>query len=113
MMNSVNLMGRMCHDPELKKTASGMSVVSFRIAVDRTIVRQGKEREADFIDIVAWQQTADVVARFFRKGSIIAVQGSIQTRSYEDKNGNKRTAFEVVASNVFFCERKPQTQDDN
>ncbi len=114
MLNCAVLMGRLVADPELKTTASGVSVTSFRIAVDRAYQKQGEERQADFIDIVAWRQTAEFVCRYFRKGSMIAVQGSIQTRSYEDKQGNKRTAVEVVADNVSFCGSKnentaPQT----
>ena len=102
MINCAVLMGRMVGDPELKTTPSGTSVTSFRIAVDRNT----KEKTADFIDVVAWRQTAEFVTRYFHKGSMIAIHGSIQTRSYEDKNGNKRTAFEVVANNVSFCGRK-------
>ncbi|MBR3445589.1 MAG: single-stranded DNA-binding protein [Prevotella sp.] len=105
MINCAVLMGRMVGDPELKTTPSGTSVTSFRIAVDRI----GKDKAADFIDIVAWRQTAEFVTRYFHKGSMIAVQGSIQARNYEDKNGNKRTAFEVVANNVSFC-GKEQTK---
>jgi len=102
-------MGRLVADPELRTTTSGISVTSFRIAVDRSFVRQGEERQADFIDIVAWRQTAEFVSRYFRKGSMIAVQGSIQTRNYEDKQGNKRTAVEVVADNVSFCGSKAES----
>ena len=105
MINCAVLMGRMVGDPELKTTPSGTSVTSFRIAVDRI----GKDKASDFIDIVAWRQTAEFVTRYFHKGSMIAVQGSIQARNYEDKNGNKRTAFEVVANNVSFC-GKEQTK---
>ena len=114
MLNCAVLMGRLVADPELRTTTSGISVTSFRIAVDRSFVRQGEERQADFIDIVAWRQTADFVCRYFRKGSMIAVQGSIQTRAYEDKQGNKRTAVEVVADNVSFCGSKAEngTQND-
>lgn len=108
MLNCAVLMGRLVADPELRTTTTGISVTSFRIAVDRGYVRQGEERQADFIDIVAWRQTADFVTRYFRKGSMIAVQGSIQTRSYEDKMGNKRTAVEVVADNVSFCGSKAE-----
>ena len=108
MLNCAVLMGRLVADPELRTTTSGISVTSFRIAVDRSFVRQGEERQADFIDIVAWRQTADFVCRYFRKGSMIAVQGSIQTRAYEDKQGNKRTAVEVVADNVSFCGSKSE-----
>lgn len=102
MINCAVLMGRLVCDPELKTTQSGTSVTSFRIAVDRNT----KDKDADFIDIVAWRQTAEFVTRYFHKGSMIAVQGSIQTRNYEDKNGNKRTAFEVVANHVSFCGAK-------
>ena len=109
MLNCAVLMGRLVADPELRTTTSGISVTSFRIAVDRSFVRQGEERQADFIDIVAWRQTADFVCRYFRKGSMIAVQGSIQTRAYEDKQGNKRTAVEVVADNVSFCGSKAES----
>ncbi len=109
MLNCAVLMGRLVADPELRTTPNGISVTTFRIAVDRSYVRQGEERQADFIDIVAWRQTADFVTRYFRKGSMIAVQGSIQTRSYEDKMGNKRTAVEVVADNVSFCGSKAES----
>ena len=108
MLNCAVLMGRLVADPELRTTTSGISVTSFRIAVDRSFVRQGEERQADFIDIVAWRQTAEFVSRYFRKGSMIAVQGYIQTRMYEDKSGNKRKAVEIVADNVSFCGSKAE-----
>ena len=104
-MNRVVLMGRLTHDPELKQTPSNVSVATFSIAVDRNYSKNG-ERETDFINIVTWRSTADFVSKYFRKGSMIAVDGSIQTRSYTDKNGNKRTAFEVVAENISFCDKK-------
>ncbi len=103
MINCAVIMGRLTADPELRTTSTGVSVTSFCVAVDRSYVRPGEERQADFINVTAWRQTADFVTRYFRKGSMIAVQGSIQTRSYEDKNGNKRTAVEIVADNVSFC----------
>ena len=106
MINSVVIMGRLTADPELKTTNSGLSVTSFCVAVDRPYKKDGKEREADFINVVAWRQTAEVVTSYFSKGSMIAVQGSIQTRKYTDRNGNNRTAFEVVADNVSFCGSK-------
>ena len=106
MLNNVSLIGRMAADPELRNTQSGIPVTSFRIAVDRTFVPKGQEKQTDWIDIVVWRNTAEFVEKYFRKGSMIAVQGSIQTRSYTDKDGNKRTAFEVVADNVFFGESK-------
>ena len=102
MLNVVALMGRLVADPELRHTTSGIATCTFRIAVDRSFVRAGEERKADFIDIVVWRQTAEFVCKYFRKGNLIAVDGSIQTRNYEDKQGNKRTAFEVVANNVHF-----------
>lgn len=103
MINNVVLMGRLTADPELRTTATNKSVTSFALAVDRGYVKQGEERQADFIDIVAWNSTAEFITRYFKKGSMIAVQGSIQTRMYEDKNDNKRKAVEVIASNVSFC----------
>ena len=106
MINCAVIMGRLTADPELRTTSSGISVTTFCVAVDRSFVRPGEERQADFINVTAWRQTADFVTRYFRKGSMIAVQGSIQTRSYEDKNGNRRTAVEIVADNVSFCGSK-------
>ena len=101
-MNKVILMGRLTADPELKTTPSGISVTSFSIAVDRNYVKQGEERQTDFINIVCWRQRAEFVCKYFTKGQLIALDGSIQTRQYQDKNGNNRTAFEVVADNVYF-----------
>lgn len=103
MLNSVIIMGRLTATPELKTTASGLSVTSFTIAVDRRFQKQGEEKQTDFLNVVAWRQTADFVCKYFTKGSMIAVQGELQTRNYEDKNGNKRVATEVVADNVSFC----------
>ncbi|MCX8167287.1 MAG: single-stranded DNA-binding protein, partial [Candidatus Micrarchaeota archaeon] len=106
MLNKAILMGRLTTDPELKHTPNNVSVVSFTLAVNRTFVSKGGERQTDFIDIVAWRQTADLVGKYFKKGQLIAVEGSIQTRTYEDKNGNKRKAVEVVADQVHFAESK-------
>ena len=103
MLNIVALMGRLTHTPELKTTQSGTSVCSFSIAVDRTYTPKGEERKADFIDIVAWRQTAEFICKYFQKGSMIAIDGSIQTRSYQDKQGSNRTKVEVLANNVSFC----------
>lgn len=103
MLNVVALMGRLVYDPELKTTQNGTNVCSFRIAVDRSFARQGEERKADFIDVTAWRQTAEFVSKYFRKGSMIAIEGSLQTRQYQDKNGNNRTATEVLAAEVGFC----------
>ncbi len=106
MLNVAVLMGRLVADPELRHTANDISVTSFTIAVDRSYVKSGADRQADFIDIVAWRNTADFVCKYFRKGQLVAVQGAIQTRSYTDKDGNKRKAFEIVADNVHFAESK-------
>lgn len=106
MLNVVVLMGRLTADPELRHTPNGVSVTSFTVACDRSYCKQGEERQTDFIDIVAWRNTAEFVCKYFSKGQLIAVQGSIQTRSYTDKQGNKRKAFEIVADNVHFAEPK-------
>jgi len=102
-------MGRLTADPELRTTASGLSVTTFSVAVDRRYARPGEEKQTDFINVVAWRQTAEFVTKYFHKGSMIAVQGSLQSRNYEDKNGNKRTAFEIVADNVSFCGSKAES----
>ncbi len=109
MINNVVLMGRLVADPELRTTNSNISVTSFTIAVERAFVKSGEERQADFIDIVAWRQTAEFVTKYFHKGSMIAVQGSIQTRMYEDKNGNKRKSVDIIADNVSFCGSKAES----
>lgn len=108
MLNVVAIMGRLVADPELRTTPAGHSVCSFRIACDRSYVQQGQERQADFIDIVAWRQQADFVSKYFQKGSMIAVEGSLQTRNYQDKQGISRTAVEVVANNISFAGAKRQ-----
>lgn len=108
MLNVVAIMGRLVADPELRTTPAGYSVCSFRIACDRSYVQQGQQRQADFIDVVAWRQQADFVSKYFQKGSMIAVEGSLQTRNYQDKNGNSRTAVEVVANNISFAGAKRQ-----
>lgn len=108
MLNNVTLMGRLVADPEIRTTSSGKSVANFRIAVDRAFSKDGN-RQADFITIVAWEKTADFIGKHFSKGSMIALRGEIQTRSYEDNNGNKRTAFEVIAREVSFCGGKNES----
>lgn len=109
MLNSIIIMGRLTADPELRSTSSGLSVSSFTVAVDRNYVRAGEEKKTDFINVVAWRQQADFVSKYFRKGSMIAVQGSLQTRNYEDKNGNKRIAYEIVADQISFCGSKSES----
>lgn len=111
MLNRVILMGRITHDLELRTTQSGLSVLSFVVAVDRSFVKQGEERQSDFIDCVAWRQQAEFINRYFSKGRMIAVEGTLQTRSYEDKNGNKRKAVEVVVDNVSFTGEKAMQSD--
>lgn len=105
-MNNVSLIGRLTADPELKTTPSGLSYVRCSLAVDRTFVRKSEERQADFINILAWRKTAEFICRYFGKGQRIALTGRIQTGSYTDKDGGKRYTFEVVAENVEFCEAK-------
>lgn len=105
MFNLVVLTGRCVNTPELKTTQSGTSVCSFTIAVDRRY-KQGEERQTDFINIVAWRGAAEFISKYFSKGSMIGIEGSIQTRKYTDKEGNNRTSFEIVANNVQFIEPK-------
>lgn len=102
-------MGRLTADPELRTTPSGVTVVRFRVAVDRRFQKQGAEKQTDFINVVAWRQNAEFVSRYFQRGSMIAVRGSIRMDNYEDKDGNKRTSFEVVADEVSFCGSKAET----
>ena len=102
MFNKAILIGRLTVEPELRQTPSGVYLVNFQIAVDRRFKSRDGERQADFITIVCWRQQAEFVAKYFHKGDPIGIEGSIQTRNYEDRQGNKRTAVEVVADNVFF-----------
>ncbi len=105
MFNLVVLTGRLTADPELKYTPNNIPVTSFSIAVSRPY-KSGEESQADFINIVAWRQRAEFITKYFSKGSMIGIEGSIQTRRYTDKDGKNRTAFEVVANNVQFVESK-------
>lgn len=109
MLNNVVLMGRLVNTPELKATQNGTSLTSFTVAVERSYAKQGEQRQADFIDCVSWRQTAEFITKYFQKGSMIALEGNIQTRNYEDNNGNKRKAVEVVVDNVSFCGSKSET----
>lgn len=109
-LNCATIMGRLTAKPELRTTNSGLAVTTFSVAVDRSYAKQGEERQTDFINVVAWRQTAAFVTRYFEKGQMIAVQGSIQTRNYEDRNGNKRTAVEIVADKVSFCGEKKKDE---
>lgn len=105
VFNNVILTGRLTADPELKTTQSGVSVTGFSVAVERPY-KSGEERLTDFINIVAWRHTAEFVTRHFKKGSMIGIEGRIQTRRYTDSSGINRTAFEVVANNVQFAESR-------
>ena len=113
MLNRVILMGRITQDLELKTTQSGVSVLSFTIAVDRNYARQGEERQTDFIDCVAWRQQAEFINRYFGKGRMIAVEGSLQKRSYDAKDGSKRWVTEVVVDSVSFTGERAQQSGDS
>lgn len=106
MLNSVALVGRLTADPELRTTASGKSVTTFTLAVNRNYVAKGQERQCDFIDCVAWGNTAEFVTRFFKRGGTLGIGGALRTRTYEDKSGNKRKAVEVEVREACFVTGK-------
>lgn len=106
MLNKAILMGRLTRDPELKFTQNGTSVVSFNIAVDRNYSGQSGERQTDFIPVTAWRKTAEFISQWFEKGQMIVVVGEIQSRNWQDKDGNKRTSIEILANEVQFGESK-------
>ena len=106
MLNVVALMGRLVADPQLRQTATGKNVASFRVAVDRGRKDANGQNQADFFDIVAWDKSAEFICRYFQKGSMIAVEGRLQSRNYQDKSGNNRSAVEVVVNNVSFAGNK-------
>lgn len=113
MLNIAVIMGRLTATPELRTTPNGISVTSFSVAVERSYSsRNGGERQTDFINVVAWRGTAEFICKYFTKGQMIAINGSIQTRNYEDKQGNKRTAVEIVADNANFCGSKRESGGD-
>lgn len=109
MYNKSILMGRICNDLEVKATPSGANVLSFRIAVDRSYQEKGKERKADFFNVVAWRNNADFISRFFGKGSMILVEGELQTRTYTDKNGSTQTVVELIVDTARFTGEKTNT----
>ena len=111
MFNIVVLTGRICQPVELKTTPNGISVCTFGIAVDRAY-KKGEEKQTDFLNVVCWRSTAEFVSKYFSKGNLIGIEGSIQTRKFQDKNGNNRTAFEIVANNVHFVESKKTSNVD-
>ena len=106
MLNHVVLMGRLTRDPELKQTGSGVNVARFSLAVERDFKSQGGEKQTDFIDCVAWRNTAEFVSKYFTKGRMAVVSGSLQIRDWTDKDGNKRRSAEVQADNVYFGDSK-------
>ena len=106
MLNRIVLMGRLTRDPELRRTQSGTAVTSFSIACDRDFKSQSGEKETDFIDIVAWRNTAEFVSKYFTKGRMAIVEGRLQIRDWTDRDGNKRRSAEVVADNVYFGDSK-------
>lgn len=106
-MNQIVLMGRLTRDPELRHTQTGTAVSSFSLAVDRGYAsKDGGDRQTDFIDIVAWRNTAEFVSKYFVKGQMAAVTGRLQIRDWTDKEGNKRRSAEVIADNVYFTDSK-------
>ena len=106
MYNKVIMMGRLTRDPELKTTPSGVSVCTFSIAVDRRYQNKGEEKKADFFNIVAWRQSGEFVSRYFKKGSMILVEGELQTRSYTNKDGQNVNVVEIIAERVSFTGEK-------
>lgn len=102
-MNVITLIGRLTYEPEIKTTTNGLSVMNFQLAVDRNYQASGQERKTDFIDCQAWRQTAEFIHRYFHKGSMIAIEGELQTANYTAKDGSNRKAVTVVANRVFFC----------
>ena len=106
MLNRIIVMGRMTRDPELRRTNSGTAVASFTVAVDRDFKSQSGEKETDFIDVVAWRNTAEFVSKYFSKGRMAVVEGRLQLRDWTDKDGNKRRTAEIVADSVYFGDSK-------
>ena len=102
MLNKIILQGRLTADPDLRQTTSGVFICSFTVAADRDFKGKDGEKQTDFIHVVAWRNTAEFVSKWFHKGSLILVDGSLQSRKYEDKSGQKRTTFDVVANAVYF-----------
>ena len=113
MLNKIIIMGRLTIDPELRRTGSGTAVTSFSLACDRDFKSQSGEKETDFIEVVAWKNTAEFVSKYFGKGRMAVVEGRLQIRDWTDKAGNKRTTAEVVADNVYFADSKRSESNDN
>ena len=113
MLNKIIIMGRLTIDPELRRTGSGTAVTSFSLACDRDFKSQSGDKETDFIEVVAWKNTAEFVSKYFSKGRMAVVDGRLQIRDWTDKAGNKRTTAEVVADNVYFADSKRSESNDN
>ena len=111
MLNHITLAGRLTADPELRRTQNGIAVASFNLAVDQDYKEQNGESGVDFIPVVAWRNTAEFAEKYFEKGQMAIVSGRLSARRYEDKNGNKRTAYEVVASNIYFAGSKEKKRN--
>lgn len=108
MLNMAIIMGRLTKDPEYRQTSNNVSTAMFSVAVERDYKKDGQDKETDFLDVVAWRNTAEFICKNFSKGQMIALYGRLQKRSYEDTNGNKRTVVEIIAESVYFCGPKPQ-----
>ena len=107
MLNKIFVMGRLTHDPELRRTGSGTPVCSFSIACDRDFKSQSGEKETDFFDVVAWRTTGEFVSKYFTKGRMVVAEGRLQIREWQDKEGNKRRSAEINADNVYFGDSRP------
>ena len=113
MLNKIVIMGRLTRDPEMRQTGSGTSVTSFSLALERDYSgRDGGEKQTDFIDVVAWRQTGEFVSKYFTKGRMIVVSGSLQSRKWQDRNGQNRISWEVIADNVYFGDSKRDSAGD-
>lgn len=110
MLNRIVIMGRLTRDPELRRTQSGTAVTSIRLAVDRDFKSQDGTKQADFFDVVAWRQTAEFVSKYFTKGRMAIVEGRLQSRDWQDKDGNRRTSIEIVADNFYFGDSRRDGQ---
>ena len=113
MLNHITIMGRLTRDPELRYTQSGTPVASFTVACERDFTAQGQQRETDFIDCVAWRQGGEFVSKYFVKGQMIVVDGRLQSRKWQDRDGNNRTNWEIVADNVYFGESRRDSESNN
>ena len=106
MLNHITIMGRLTRDPELRRTQSGKAVTTITVAVDRDYQPQGGEKQTDFIDVVAWEQRAEFISKYFAKGRMIIVEGALESRKWQDKNGNNRVSWEIRSTNVYFGDSK-------